>query len=136
MFQKIINKIFYDMLNEGIIAFFNNILIHMNSTKQVYEICVCKVLDCLVLKYILYIVIEKYQFSVSELSYLSYILFSKEVCMDPAYIEAVLDQLVSKNKKKKVQQFNWLANFYWCFIKSYTHIYQSIMVLGSPAIFN
>jgi hypothetical protein len=63
------------------------------------------------LKYELYIAIEKYEFSVSELSYLNHILSGKGVRMDPDHIKAVLDWPIPKNKKE-VQQFNGFANFY------------------------
>lgn len=49
------------MLDNGIIAFVNNILIYSNGSKQEYEIFICKVLNHL-LKYELYVVIDKYKF--------------------------------------------------------------------------
>lgn len=63
------NEIFYYILDEGIIAFINNIVIYTNITKQKYKTFVCKILDCL-LKYRLHVVIEKCKFSVQEISYI------------------------------------------------------------------
>jgi hypothetical protein len=89
-FQRMMNEIFHDMLNEVVVAFIDDIPIYTNGTKQEHEAFVCKVLDRL-LKYGLCIAIEKYEFSVSELSYLGHMLSSKEVLIDPDRIKAVLD---------------------------------------------
>jgi hypothetical protein len=132
-FQKMMNEIFHDMLDEGVVAFIDDILIYTNGTKQEHEAFVCKVLDRL-LKYRLCIAIEKCEFSVSELSYLGHILSGKGVRMDPDRIKAVLDWPVPKNKKE-VQQFNGFANFYRRFVKSYAHINGPIAELLSGTIF-
>lgn len=72
------NELFHNMFNKGLIIFINNILIYRNGTKLEYKVFVYKCLDQLLI-YRLGIVIEKYEFPVSELLYLRYILSSKEV---------------------------------------------------------
>lgn len=66
-FQRMINKIFYDILDKEVIAFINNILIYKNSINQKHEVFIGKVLDCL-LKYRLCIVVDIHKFSVSKLA--------------------------------------------------------------------
>jgi hypothetical protein len=94
-----INEIFHDMLDKGVVAFIDDILIYTYGTRQEHETFVCKVLDCL-LKYRLCIAIEKYEFSFLELSYLGHILSGKGIHMDPDRIKAVLNWPALKNKKK------------------------------------
>jgi hypothetical protein len=133
-FQRMMNEIFHDILDEGVVAFIDDILIYTNGTKQEHQAFVCKVLDCL-LKYGLCIAIETCEFSVSELMYLGHILSGKGVLIDPDCIKAVLDWPIPKNKKE-VQKFNGFANFYRRFVKSYAHINGPIAELLSAAIFS
>lgn len=75
-FQRVINKIFKYMVMKGIIVFIDDILIYTNVIKQEHKVFFCMILNHL-LKYGLYIAIEKYKFFISELSDLGYIFFQK-----------------------------------------------------------
>lgn len=79
-FQGYINSVLHDYLNLFCIAYLNNILIYLENVKS-HTKNVRKVLEYL-LKHGLFIKLEKYVFSVLELSFLGFIFTTKGVKID------------------------------------------------------
>jgi hypothetical protein len=71
-FQNMINKIFKDMINLGIIAYINDILIY-SYTKEEHEKLIKEVLSRLQ-KWDLVASIDKYEFHKSEIEFLGYMI--------------------------------------------------------------
>jgi hypothetical protein len=105
-----INKIFQDLITEGIISvYLNNILIFTESLEEHCRIT-CLVLDCM-REHKLYLQLEKYEFEKTKIEYLSIIISHNKVEIDPVKIAGVVDWLMPPNKKE-VQSFIGFVSFY------------------------
>ena len=86
-FQNLINDILYRMLNKFCIAYIDDILIYSNFKKE-HQTHVQKVLAALK-KTRLQANIDKGKFYVTKISYLTLIISTKGIRMDPKKVEAV-----------------------------------------------
>jgi hypothetical protein len=109
-FQMMMNKIFQDLITEGIISMYlDDILIFTNSFEEHHQMT-CLVLDCMH-KYKLYLQPDNCEFEKVRIEYLGIIISHNKVEMDPVKIAGVVDWLIPSNKKE-VQSFVGFVNFY------------------------
>jgi hypothetical protein len=109
-FQTIINKIFQDLITEGVISIYlDDILIFTNSLEDHCRIT-CLVLDRMC-EHKLYLRLEKCEFKKTKIEYLGVIISHNKVKMDPVKIAGVADWPTPSNKKE-VQSFVGFINFY------------------------
>jgi hypothetical protein len=90
IFQMMMNKIFQDLITEGIISMYlDDILIFTNSLEEHHRI------TCLVLDHMyghkLYLWLEKCEFEKTKIKYLGVIISHNKVEMDPVKIAGVAD---------------------------------------------
>jgi hypothetical protein len=118
-FQMMINKIFQDLITEGIVSvYLNDILIFTNSLEEHCWIT-CLVSDHMC-EYKLFLRPDKCEFEKTKIEYLSVIISHNKVDMDPVKIAGVADWLTPSNKKE-VQSFIGFINFYQHFIPGLSH---------------
>ena len=94
MFQKLINHILYNYLNEFIIAYLNNILIYFKNEKN-HKKHVKKILKKFQEKN-LYLKLKKYEFHKQWIEYLEYIITIKELEMNLKKIKMIIKFLTSE----------------------------------------
>ncbi len=125
-FQNFINDTLHDFLNVFCIAYMNDILIYSNSkkkhTQHVHQIL--KRLRVVELQ----IDIEKCEFSVIEIKYLSLIIITYEIKMNFEKINVIMNWAASRDVKD-VQSFLSFINFYRRFIKKFFKLIDSLTVL-------
>jgi hypothetical protein len=92
-FQMMIDKIFQDLITEGIVSvYLNDILILTNSLEEHCQIT-CLVLDCMYKP-------EKCEFEKTRIEYLSVMIPHNKVEMDRMKIAGVADWLTPSNKRR------------------------------------
>ncbi len=125
-FQNFINDTLHDFLNIFCIAYMNDILIYSNSkkkhTQHVHQIL--KRLRVVELQ----IDIEKCEFSVIEIKYLSLIIITHEIKMNSEKINVIMNWAALRDVKD-VQSFLSFVNFYRRFIKKFFKLIDSLTVL-------
>ncbi len=125
-FQNFINDTLHDFLNVFCIAYMNDILIYSNSKKK-HTQHVRQILKRLRVVE-LQIDIEKCEFSVIEIKYLSLIIIIHETKMNSEKINVVMNWAASRDVKD-VQSFLSFVNFYRRFIKKFFKLIDSLTVL-------
>jgi len=125
-FQNFINDTLHDFLNVFCIAYMNDILIYSNSkkkhTQHVHQVLKrLKVVE-------LQVDIEKCEFSVIEIKYLSLIIITHEIKMNSEKINVIMNWAASQDVKD-VQSFLSFVNFYKRFIKKFFKLIDSLTVL-------
>jgi hypothetical protein len=114
-----INEIFINMIDLGIVAYINDILIY-SQTKEEHEKLVKEVLSDLQ-KWDLEASIDKCNFQKSEIEYLSYMISDIGINMAQDKVQTVLECEHPK-RHKEVQAFMGVMNFYRCFIKDFSNL--------------
>jgi hypothetical protein len=118
-FQMMMNKIFQDLITEGIVSvYLNDILIFTNLLEEHHQ-TTCLVLDCM-REHKLYLQPEKCEFEKTKIEYLGVIISHNKVEMDLVKIAGVADWPMPSNKKE-VQSFIGFINFYRHFIPGFSH---------------
>jgi hypothetical protein len=118
-FQTIMNKIFQDLITEGVVSvYLNDILIFTNSLEEHHQITRL-VLDRMC-EHKLYLQPEKCEFEKARIEYLRIIISYNKVEMDPVKIPGVADWPMHSNKEE-VQSFVGFINFYQHFIPGFSH---------------
>jgi hypothetical protein len=125
-FQRYINWVLQNFLNEFCSAYVNDILIFtdelLHQHKIMYE------------RYYydfekLQIDIDKCEFEVKSIKYLKFILkVRKSIQMNPQKMKTIMNWQAFKSVKS-VQSFIDFANFYWKFIKNFSNLIMSMMTL-------
>ena len=119
-FQGYINKILAEKLNVFVIVYLDDILIYTKDEGQDYVEAVQWVLH-LLQKNSLFANLKKCRFYQDEVRLLGYVLSAQRVWMEDERIEAVRNWLEPKSVRD-IQVFLGFANFYWCFIQSFSKI--------------
>jgi hypothetical protein len=125
-FQDIINHIFRDLLDQGLVAYIDDLLIYA-ATKDQHDQIVMEVLKRL-RDNRLAISAEKCEWAKEEVEFLGYMIGRKGVRMSPEKVEGVLEWKPPKSLVE-VQQFLGFANFYRRFIQDYSRIARPLTEL-------
>ena len=120
MFQTIMNKILWDLINTGKVASFIDDVIVETEKKEGYDKVGEKVVKKLA-ENDLYVKPEKCKQKVREVRFLEVLIRSEEIKIEEGKIKRVLDQLTLK-EVKNVQKFLELANYYQQLIKNFASI--------------
>ena len=119
IFQNMINYVFRDMLDAGVIAYMNDILIyceiieeHVSLVRQVME-RIRKARFC--------VIIKKSSFHQREVEFLGYKISDQGISMNSKKVEDI-QAWNTPQSVKDVQSFMGFANFYRRFIESYSKI--------------
>src|SRR5438034_7721121 len=126
IFQKLINHVLYDYLNEFVITYLNNILIYFENKKD-YEKHVKEILKRLQKKK-LYFKLKKYKFHKQQVKYLEHIITTEKLKMNSEKIKTVIKFLTSKCIKN-IQAFQELTEYYQKFITDFISIIASLINL-------
>ncbi len=114
-FQRYINEVLFDLLDECCTAYVDDILIYSTNAEE-HEGHVKAVLDRL-RKAGLHIDIKKSEFSVTRTKFLGFIISTEGIAVDPEKIDAIR-QWQEPETVKGVQSFLGFCNFYRRFIRS------------------
>ena len=125
-FQKLINHVLYNHLNEFVIMYLDNILIYFKN-KENHEKHVKEVLRKLQEKN-LYLKSEKCKFHKQQIEYLKHIITTEKLEMNSEKIKAVIEFLMSECVKN-IQAFQELAKYYQKFITDFVNITASLIDL-------
>jgi hypothetical protein len=113
-FQHMINHIFRDLLDQGLVAYINDLLIYA-TTKEQHDQTVTEVLTRLRDNH-LAVSADKCEWGKEEVEFLGYMIGRKGVRMSQEKVEGVLEWK-SPRSLVEVQQFLGFANFYRRFIQ-------------------
>jgi len=130
-FQGIINDVFRDMLDVGVIAYMDDILIYSETIEE-HVAMVSKVMDKL-WKAGLCISIKKSTFHASEVEFLGYKISNHGISMTTKKVEEITAWLPPQ-KVVDVQSFMGFANFYHQFIKGFSKIAKPLTDLTKKVI--
>ena len=129
-FQDYINSVLRKYLDLFCIAYLDDILIYSEDIKS-HGNDVRKVLEHL-LKYGLFVKLEKCVFGVAEISFLGFLLTTEWVKMDPTRVSTIKNWPLPKSFRD-IQVFLRFANFYRRFIQEFSRIVGGLtaMLKGS-----
>ncbi len=127
-FQRYINWVLQNFLNEFCSAYVNNVLIFTDELLHQHRNHVQKILLRL-WEVGLQIDIDKCEFEVKSTKYLEFILkVKKSIQMNSQKMKAIMNWQASKSVKN-VQSFIDFVNFYWKFIKNFSNLIMLMMAL-------
>ena len=130
-FQRLMNDIFMDMLDEYVTAFVDDLLIY-SANEVEHELHVKAVLTCLRAAG-LQASLHKCEFHVTRTKYLGFIVTTKGIEVDPDKVAAVL-RWNRPNTVRGVQSFLGFCNFYWQFICGYSRIAKPLTQLTKKEV--
>src|SRR5205809_740161 len=125
-FQKLINHVLYDHLNEFIIVYLNNILIYSENEEN-HEKHIKKILRKFQEKK-LYFKLKKCKFHKQQVKYLEHIVMTERLKINSEKIKAVIEFLTSECVKN-IQTFQKLTEYYQKFITNFVSIIVSFINL-------
>jgi len=125
-FQDMINHIFRDLLDQGLVAYIDDLLIYA-STREKHDQIVTEVLKRL-RDNRLAVSAEKCEWAKEEVEFLGYVIGRDGVKMSQEKVEGVLEWKTPKSLVE-VQQFLGFANFYRRFIRDYSRIARPLTEL-------
>lgn len=125
-FQHFLNDIFRDHLDDFVVIYLDDILIHSPDPAS-HQDHVKKVLSIL-RQHGLCAKLEKCEFATSSTEYLGYIISEDGIAMDQRKVAAVIEWPVPKTKKE-VQAFLGFSNYYRRFIKNFSKIARPLTSL-------
>jgi hypothetical protein len=127
-FQRYINWVLQNFLNEFCSAYVNDILIFTDESLHQHWDHVQRILLWL-WEVDLQIDIDKCEFEVKSIKYLKFILkVEKSIQMNSQKMKTIMNWQAFKSVKR-VQSFIDFANFYWKFIKNFSNLIMSMMTL-------
>ena len=118
-FQNMMNDIFRDMIDMGVVIYLDDILIY-SENEQDHVALVKRVLDRLQ-EHQLALAPDKCEWHRSKINFLGYIISEEGIEMDQEKIQTVLDW-EAPGAVKEVQSFLGFANFYRRFIEGYSKL--------------
>ncbi len=125
-FQRLINDMLREYLNDFTITYLNDILIYSNDL-EMHCSHVHKVLRKLN-KRALYVKKSKSKFKAKKIKFLNYIIQSEQIEKNSKKMNAVKNW-PSLRQVKKVQAFLRLTNYYWKFVPNYARIAEPLTQL-------
>jgi hypothetical protein len=125
-YQHYMNDVFFDYLDDFVLAYINDIFIYSNFKKKYIE-HVKKILQRL-RDADLQVDINKCEFSMHETKYLDLIVDRDEIKMILEKIETIFQWATSQNLKQ-IQRFFEFCNFYKRFIRNFAKIVKSLIKL-------
>jgi len=125
-FQRLINDMLREYLNDFVITYLDDILIYSDDLKM-HCSHVHKVLEKLNER-ALYVKKSKNRFETKEIKFLDYVIQSEQIEKDSKKTNAVRNWPLSK-QVKKVQAFLRLTNYYQKFVLNYAKIAEPLTQL-------
>ncbi len=126
IFQRLINDMLREYLNNFVITYLNDILIYSDNLKTHYK-HVHKVLAKLN-EQAMYVKKLKSRFKIKKIQFLKYVIWFNQIKKNLKKTETVQNWFTLQ-KIKKVQVFLELMNYYWKFVLNYARIVKSLMCL-------
>jgi len=126
IFQRLINNMIWEYLNDFMITYLNDILIYFNTLEKHWE-HVQKMLKKLKEQQ-LYVKKLKSRFETQKVDFLKYVIQSDQIEKNSKKTKVIQDWSQPK-KIKKVQTFLRLMNYYWKFILNYSQIAKPLTQL-------
>ena len=124
IFQTIMNKILWDLINTGeVVSFIDDVIVRTEGKKRHDEV-VEEVVKMLV-ENDLYVKLEKCRWNIREVEFLGVVIGLDRIKIEEEKAKDVQDQLILK-EVKDVQKFLGIANYYWQFIKDFTVIARQL----------
>lgn len=128
IFQKYINSILKDFLNEFVSTYLNDILIFITRSLENHRSKINKILQRL-REVGLQIDIDKCEFEIKSIKYLSFIIEAgNDIRMNSVKIQTILN-LERSQSIKRVRSFLSFVNFYRRFIRDFSKIASSLISL-------
>lgn len=131
-FQSLMNEVFRSMLRQGVLVFFDDILVysqtweeHMNHLEEVLQRLQAHSLTANR---------KKCQFATRSMEYLGHLISEQGVAVDPSKIASVVSWPIPKNVKG-VRGFLGLTGYYQKFIKDYSKIARPLTELTKKDAF-
>ena len=125
-FQDMMNHIFSDMLDVGVLAYMDDILVYADTEKK-HDDTVREVLKRLQTNG-LAVSPEKCIWKTQEVEFLAYVIGRDGIKMSTEKVNAILEWRIPQNLTE-VQSFLEFANFYRRFIKDYTRVAKPLTEL-------
>jgi len=125
-FQRLINDMLREYLDDFVITYLNDILIYSDDL-EMHRSHVHKVLEKLNER-ALYVKKSKSRFKTKEIKFLDYVIQFGQIKKDPKKTNAVRNWPPSK-RVKKVQAFLKLTNYYQKFVLNYAKIAEPLTQL-------
>ena len=118
-FQSMINDVFHDLLDAGVVVYLDDILIYSEDEKSHIDL-VRRVMERIRIAK-LCCSIKKSDIHVREIEFLGYHISPKGISMSTAKVESVKNWPITRNVKD-IQAFLGFANFSWRFIEGFSKI--------------
>ena len=126
-FQTMMDRIFEDLISEGVVVVYLDDILIFTKTLDEHRKVVRQVIE-LLQKHRLSLKPEKCEFEKTSIKYLGVVVSQDSVKMDPAKVARV-SKWPTLSNKKEVQSFLGFTNFYWRFIKGFSHIARPLFDL-------
>ncbi|GJW60945.1 putative reverse transcriptase domain-containing protein [Tanacetum coccineum] len=131
MFMDLMNRVCKPYLDKFVIVFIDDILIYSKNKKE-HEEHLKAILE-LLKKEELYAKFSKCQFWILKVQFLSHVIDSQGIHMDPAKIESIKDW-ASPNTPTEICQFLGLASYYRRFIEGFSKITKPMTKLTQKKV--
>ncbi|GJR41722.1 putative reverse transcriptase domain-containing protein [Tanacetum coccineum] len=131
VFMDLINRVCKPFLDKFVIVFIDNILIYSKNKKE-HEEHLKAVLE-LLKKEKLYAKFSKCEFWIPKVQFLSHVIDSQGIHVDPAKIESIKDWESSKTPME-IRQFLGLVEYYRRFIEGFSRIVKSMTKLTQKGV--
>lgn len=119
VFREYMNRIFHPYLDQFIVVFIDDILMHSKSDEDDVG-NLCTVLEVLQEKK-LYAKLSKCEFWLLEVSSLSHVISSGGIATDPSKVDVVLQREAPKSFAE-IKSFLGLASYYRIFVKGFSKL--------------
>nr|GEX94868.1 putative reverse transcriptase domain-containing protein [Tanacetum cinerariifolium] len=131
VFMDLMNRVCKPYLDKFVIVFIDDILIYSKDEKEHEEHL--KAILKLLKGEKLYAKFSKCEFWISKVQFLSHVIDSRRIHVDPAKIESIKD-LSSSKTPMEIRQFLGLAGYYRRFIEEFSKIAKSMTKLTQKGI--